>query len=51
LETEGVKALCRECANDVLKAGTTTEALMEAAERVLPQSHVLADRLIAYLTK
>lgn len=51
LETEGVESLCRECANDVQKAGTTTAALLEGASRVLPQSHELADRLIAHLTK
>lgn len=51
LESQGVGALCRECSNDVQKAGMTTEALMEAAERVLPQSHKLAYQLIAYLTK
>ncbi len=50
LETEGVEALCRECAGDVQKAGTTTEALLESAARVLPQSHKLADQLIAHLT-
>ena len=50
LETEGVKALCRECSGDVVKAGTTTDALLEGASRVLHQSHELADRLIAHLT-
>lgn len=51
LETEGVEALCRECSGDVQKSGTTTEALLESASKVLPQSHELADRLIAHLTK
>lgn len=50
LETEGVNALCRECATDVQRAGTTTEALLESAADILPQSHELADRLIAHLT-
>jgi GMP synthase (glutamine-hydrolysing) len=50
LETAGVEALCRECSGEVQKAGTTTEALMESASRVLPQSHELADQLIAHLT-
>ena len=50
LETEGVEALCRECANDVQLAGTTAEDLLESASRVLPQSHELAERLIAHLT-
>ncbi|MDT7043230.1 type 1 glutamine amidotransferase [Candidatus Nitronereus thalassa] len=50
LEREGVEALCRECASDVQKVGTTTKALLEAASRVLPQSHELADRLIAHIT-
>ncbi len=49
-ETEGVEALCRECPGDVQKAGTTTETLLEAAARVLPKSHELADQLIAHLT-
>jgi len=51
LETSGVEALCRECSDDVQKAGMTTEALLESAARVLPQSHELADRLIAHLTQ
>ena len=51
LETEGVKALCRECANDVQRAGTTTETLLQSAADVLPQSHTLADRLIAHLAQ
>lgn len=51
LETSGVEALCRECLSDVQKAGMTTKALLESAARVLPQSHELADRLIAHLTK
>ena len=50
LDTEGVKALCRECVKDVRKAGTTTEALIGSASRILPQCHNLADRLIAHLT-
>lgn len=49
LELEGVEALCHECAGDVQKAGTTTEALMESAARILPQSHELADRVINHL--
>ncbi len=51
LESSGVEALCRECPNDVHRAGTTRENLMESASRVLPQSHELADRLIAHLAK
>ncbi len=51
LEQEGVKALCRECSHDVQRAGTTTEALLASAAPILPQSHQLADRLIAYLAR
>lgn len=50
LETEGVEALCRECVADVLKAGTTTETLLEDAAKILPKSHELAAQLIAHLT-
>lgn len=50
LETSGVEALCHECPSDVQRAGMTTEALLESASRVLPQSHELADRLISHLT-
>ena len=49
LEIDGVKALCRECAIDVQRAQTTTEALLASAEHVLPECHRLADRLIAHL--
>ncbi len=49
LEIDGVKALCRECATDVQRAHTTTEALLASAETILPESHRLADRLIAHL--
>ena len=49
LEMDGVEALCRECATDVQRAQTTTEALLASAETVLPACHRLADRLIAHL--
>ena len=49
LEVEGVEALCRECVTDVQRAGTTTEALLESAGNILPESHRLANRLIAHL--
>jgi GMP synthase-like glutamine amidotransferase len=51
LERVGIEDLCRKCSNDVQKAGTSTEALLNSAAKVLPQSHELADRLIAHLTK
>jgi len=50
LEPEGVEALCRECGKDVQLAGTTAEDLLKSASQVLPQSHELAERLIAHLT-
>lgn len=49
LEIDGVKALCRECAIDVQRAQTTTEALLASAEHVLPECHRLAARLITHL--
>ena len=49
LEIDGVAALCRECATDVQRAETTTEALLASAAHVLPECHRLADRLIAHL--
>ena len=51
LEQEGVEALCHKCPNDVQKAGTSTETLLKSAEKVLPQSHELADRLVAHPTQ
>ena len=51
LEQVGIEDLCRKCSNDVQKAGISTEALLNSAAKVLPQSHELADRLIAHLTK
>ncbi len=50
LEREGVAALCRECAQDVQRAGTTAQAVLESATVILPESHQLADRLMAHLT-
>ena len=50
LEPEGVEALCRECANDVRKAGTTAKVLLASAFPIFPHSHELADRMIAHLT-
>ena len=49
LETEGIEALCRECFTDVQRARTTTEAVLESAGKILPESHRLANRLIAHL--
>ncbi len=49
LEIDGVAALCRKCATDVQRGGTTTEALLASAKTLLPESHCLADRLIGHL--
>ena len=49
LEIDGIAALCRECATDVRRAQTTTEALLASAETLLPESHRLANRLIGHL--
>ncbi len=51
LEREGVETLCRECSQDVQRADTTAEAIMKSAAAILPQSHQLADRLIAHLAQ
>ncbi len=51
LDREGITALCRECAHDVHRAGTTAAAVMEASLPLLPQSHQLADRLIEHLAE
>ena len=51
LEQVGIEDLCRKCSNDVQKSGTSTEDLLNSAAKILPQSHELADRLIAHLTK
>ena len=51
LEIDGIAALCRECATDVQRAQTTTEALLASAKNVLPECHRLADRLIAHLAQ
>ena len=50
LEIDGVAALCRECATDVQRAQTTTQALLTSAAEILPECHRLADRLITHLT-
>ncbi len=49
VEREGVVALCRDCAQDVQRAGTTAQAVLESTTSILPPSHQLADRLIAHL--
>ncbi len=49
LEREGIEALCRECSQDIQRAGTTAEAVLESAMPILPPSHQLADRLVAHL--
>jgi len=51
LEQKGIEALCHKCSKDLQKSGASTEALLQSAEKVLPQSHELADRLIAHLTQ
>ena len=51
LECGEIETLCYNCSNDVEKAGTSTEALVKSAEKVLPLSHELADRLITHLTQ
>ena len=50
VQREGIEALCRECLEDVSKAGQNPSALLHRAEPHLPRLHMVADQLIAHLT-
>lgn len=50
MQRAGIEALCRECPEDVTKAGQDPSALLHRAEPHLPRLHAVADRLIAHLT-
>ncbi len=49
METTGIESLCRVCASDLAKAGTTAQAVKAQAAPRLPALHRIADRLIGHL--
>lgn len=49
MEEDGLDSLCRECAPDLIKAGTTALQVRAAALPRLPQLHRMAGRLIDHL--
>ena len=49
VEENGIESLCRECAQDLTKAGLTAQQVKTAAFPHLPQLHRIADRLVAHL--
>jgi GMP synthase-like glutamine amidotransferase len=49
MEENGIDSLCRECAQDLTKAGLTAQQVKTAAFPHLPQLHQIADRLVAHL--
>jgi GMP synthase-like glutamine amidotransferase len=50
IERSGIDALCRECPEDVRRAGMSPAGLLREADPHLLRLHEWADRLIAYLT-
>jgi GMP synthase (glutamine-hydrolysing) len=51
LEETGIRALCRECLQDVQRGGVLPETIQDQARSHLPMLHQLADRLIEYMTR
>jgi len=51
MNEEGVRALCRECPDDVRRGGVSPDILQQTAAQALPTTHQWADRLIAHLTE
>ena len=49
MEEGGIDSLCRECAQDLIKARLTAQQVKSAALPQLPQLHQMADRLIGHL--
>jgi GMP synthase (glutamine-hydrolysing) len=49
MEEDGIDALCRECAPDLVKAGLTAQEVKSEATPHLSQLHAMADRLIGHL--
>lgn len=50
LEETGVRALCRECLQDVQRGGMSPEMIQVQSLPHLPELHELADRLIGHVT-
>jgi hypothetical protein len=51
VEPNGIEALCRACAADLVRAGLTAEAVKARAMPALTSLHQVADRLVAQLLK
>ncbi len=51
IEETGLEALCRECPEDVAKAGLTARTVLETARPRLPGLHKLAGRVIENLAR
>jgi len=51
MDEEGVRALCRECPNDVQRGNVSSDILQQTAVTALPMTHQWADQLIAHLTE
>ncbi|MEK9140294.1 MAG: type 1 glutamine amidotransferase [Nitrospirota bacterium] len=49
MEETGIDSLCRECAQDLMKARLAEHQVKSAALPQLPQLHQMADRLIGHL--
>ena len=49
MEETGIDSLCRECAQDLMKARLTAHQVKATALPRLPQLHEMADRLIGHL--
>jgi GMP synthase-like glutamine amidotransferase len=49
MEQPGIKALCRECAQDLTKARLTEQQVSSTALPQLPRLHQVADQLIGHL--
>ena len=50
MEEAGMRALCRECPQDVQRGGLSSEMIQDQSLPHLPTLHQLADRLIGHLT-
>jgi GMP synthase-like glutamine amidotransferase len=51
MDEGGMVQLCRECPEDVEKAGLTADQVIAAGQAALPASHALAKRLVRYLSE
>ena len=49
MDRSGIEALCRECPEDLSRAGHTPSEILQRAEARLPSLHEWADRLIGHL--